>query len=292
MTQAYGSQSMAAPLRRVMMRAPGAAMAAADPARWHYGPGFDPARAEAQHADLAALVADAGAEIVWLDQQDDGLADAVFTHDPSFVTEAGAVILNMGKPLRRAEPALHRATYEALAIPILGALPEGATMEGGDTVWIDRQTLAVGRGARTNQAGIDAVAALLRPQGIEVLGFDLPVWTGGDACLHLMSLISPLADDLALVFRPLLPYAFDALLRDAGWRLVEAPEDEFRASFGLNLNVLATAPGELIAVNGFPQTRAAMEAAGCRVRVFSGDALCIACEGGPTCLTRPILRAD
>jgi dimethylargininase len=291
MTQAYGSQSMAAPLRRVMMRAPGPAMAAADPARWHYGPGFDPARAEAQHADLSALVADSGAEIVWLDQRDDGLADAVFTHDPSFVTEAGAVILSMGKPLRRPEPALHRAAYEAHGIPILGALPEGATMEAGDTVWVNRQTLAVGRGARTNQAGIDAVAALLRPQGIAVLGFDLPVWTGGDACLHLMSLISPLAEDLALVFRPLLPYAFDALLRDAGWRLIEAPEDEFRASFGLNLNVLATAPGEVIAVDGFPGTRAAMEKAGCRVRTFSGDALCIACEGGPTCLTRPILRA-
>jgi N-dimethylarginine dimethylaminohydrolase len=289
--QAYGAQSMAAPLRRVMMRAPGAAMRTADPSRWHYGPGFDAGRAEAQHDALAALVAEAGAEIVWLEQDGDGLADAVFTHDPSFVTEAGAVILNMGKPLRREEPALHRAAYEKLGIPILGALSGAATVEGGDTLWVDRRTLAVGRGARTNQSGIEALAGMLRPHGIEVLGFDLPVWTGGEACLHLMSLISPLADDLALVFRPLLPFAFDALLRDAGWRLVEAPEDEFRASLGLSLNVLATAPAEVIAVDGFPRTRAAMEEAGCRVRHFPGDALCIACEGGPTCLTRPILRA-
>ncbi len=291
MAQNYGSQSMAAPLRRVMMRAPGAAMQGADPARWHYGPGFDPERAARQHAELAGLVADAGAEIAWLDQNDDGLADAVFTHDPSFVTEAGAVILNMGKPLRRDEPTLHQAAYAAMGIPILGALPHGATVEGGDTVWVDRHTLAVGRGARTNQAGIDALAALLQPQGIRVLGFDLPVWTGGEACLHLMSLISPLADDLALVYRPLMPYAFHTLLQDCGWRLIDAPEDEFRKSFGLNVNVLPTAPGEVIAVDGFPETRRAMEKAGCRVRVFAGDALCIPCEGGPTCLTRPILRA-
>ena len=291
MAQNYGSQSMAAPLRRVMMRAPGAAMQGADPARWHYGPGFDPERAARQHAELAELVADAGAEIAWLDQNDDGLADAVFTHDPSFVTEAGAVILNMGKPLRRDEPTLHQAAYAAMGIPILGALPHGATVEGGDTVWVDRHTLAVGRGARTNQAGIDALAALLQPQGIRVLGFDLPVWTGGEACLHLMSLISPLADDLALVYRPLMPYAFHTLLQDCGWRLIDAPEDEFRKSFGLNVNVLPTAPGEVIAVDGFPETRRAMEKAGCRVRVFAGDALCIPCEGGPTCLTRPILRA-
>ncbi|WP_245242922.1 arginine deiminase family protein [Pararhodobacter sp. SW119] len=283
---------MAAPLRRVMMRAPGAAMRAADRAVWHYGPGFDPARAEVQHAAFAELVADSGARIDWLEQHDgDGLSDAVFTHDPSFVTEVGGVILNMGKPLRRKEPALHRAAYQAMDIPILGALPEGATMEGGDTVWVDRHTLAVGRGARTNQAGIEAVADILRPHGITVLGFDLPVWTGGDACLHLMSLISPLADDLALVHRPLMPFAFHALLRDRGWRLIDAPPAEFHESFGLSVNVLPTAPGEVIAVDGFPETRKAMEDAGCRVQVFAGDALCIACEGGPTCLTRPILRA-
>jgi len=282
---------MAAPLRRVMMRAPGSAMRVADPKRWHYGAGFDPDRAEHEHAAFAQLVAEAGAEIHWLDQQDDGLADAIFTHDPSFVTEAGAVLLNMGKPLREDEPALHRSAYDALGVPVIGALSGAARMEGGDMVWVDRRTLAVGRGARTNQAGIDAVAEMLRPHGIAVIGFDLPVWTGGEACLHLMSLVSPLADDLALVYRPLLPYAFHSLLLDHGWRLIDADAEEFAASFGLSVNVLPTAPGEVIAVDGFAQTRRAMETAGCKVRVFAGDALCLPCEGGPTCLTRPILRA-
>lgn len=276
-----------------MMRKPGAALMQADPAKWHYGPGFDPVRAAAQHAELAELIAASGAQIIWLDQPEtgDGLADAMFTHDPSLVTDAGAVILNMGKPLRRAEPALHRAAYAALGIPVLGALAGAARMEAGDCVWLARDHLAVGMGARSNRAGVAALADILRPHGIRVEGFDLPVWQGAEACLHLMSLISPLAHDLALVYRPLLPFAFWEHLQAAGWRLVEAPEDEFIASGGLSVNVLPTAPGEVIALAGFPRTRAAMESAGCQVREFAGDALCIPCEGGPTCLTRPIRRA-
>lgn len=124
-----------------------------------------------------------------------------------------------------------------------------------------------------------------------MFGFDLPLWQGEEACLHLMSVISPLADDLALVFSPLLPAPFWQMLREKGIRLVEGDADEFRVSNGLSLNVLPTAPHEIIAVAGFPKTKAAMEAAGCTVKTFEADALCIACEGGPTCLTRPVLRA-
>ena len=131
---------------------------------------------------------------------------------------------------------------------------------------------------------------LLAPHGIEVLSFDLPLWQGEEACLHLMSVISPLADKLALVYAPLLPAPFYQLLKARGYTLVEAPDDEFMASNGLNLNVLPTKPFDVIAVAGFDKTKKAMEAAGCTVSTFEADALCIACEGGPTCLTRPILR--
>jgi N-dimethylarginine dimethylaminohydrolase len=286
----WGAQTMAAPIRRVVMRRPDRAMAAADPAVWHYGPGFDPARAAAQFAVFADMVAEAGAMIHWLPDEDD-LADSVFTHDPSLVTDAGALILNMGKPLRRTEPALHRRLYEDLGIPILGQLEGDATVEGGDCVWVDRRTLAVGRGARSNAAGIARLAEILAPLGVEVIGFDLPYWQGAEACLHLMSVISPLADGLALVHLPLLPFAFHELLRDRGIRLLAAPGHEFAASHGLSLNVLATAPMQAIAVDGFPETRELMEGAGVTVRVFAADALCIPCEGGPTCLTRPVWRA-
>ncbi|MGD9912789.1 MAG: dimethylarginine dimethylaminohydrolase family protein [Rhizobiaceae bacterium] len=281
---------MAGPLKRVLMRSARGAMRGADPQRWHYGPTFDAERAAAQHAELVRLVAGTGAAVEWLPDDADGLADSVFTHDPSLMTDHGAVILSMGKPLRTPEPALHEAVYRRLEVPILGRIAAPGQVEGGDCVWIDRVTLAVGRGVRTNQEGIQQLANLLSPFGIAVYGFDLPLWQGEEACLHLMSVISPLADDLALVYSPLLPAPFWQMLKQRGITLVEGDAEEFAASSGLSLNVLPTAPRQVIAVAGFAKTKAAMEAAGCTVATFEADALCIACEGGPTCLTRPMLR--
>ena len=290
MGKAYGSQSMAGPLKRVLMRSAESAMRHAKAQEWHYGPGFDAQKAAAQHEQLTSMVAASGAEIEWLTDADDGLADSVFTHDPSLMTDHGAIILSMGKALRRAEPGLHEAAYTRMGIPILGRLESPGQVEGGDCVWVDANTLAVGRGVRTNQDGIQQLSNLLSPKGISVFGFDLPLWHGEEACLHLMSVISPLADDLALVYAPLLPAAFYQLLRARGIKLVEGDADEFFASNGLSLNVLPTAPRQVIAVAGFRRTAAAMQAAGCAVSTFEADALCIACEGGPTCLTRPVLR--
>ena len=290
MKPAFASQSMAAPLRRVLMRSATSAMRHAKASEWHYGPGFDPTKAASQHKVFCDLVEASGAKIEWLTDADDGLADSVFTHDPSLMTDHGAIILAMGKALRRIEPALHEAAYRRMGIPILGRIEEPGTVEGGDTVWVDEKTLAIGRGVRTNQPGIEQMAKILAPFGVEVLGYDLPLWHGEDACLHLMSVISPLADDLALVFSPLLPAAFYHLLKARGIKLVEGDAGEFHESSGLSLNVLPTSPRKIIAVAGFPKTKAAMEAAGCTVATFEADALCIACEGGPTCLTCALLR--
>jgi N-dimethylarginine dimethylaminohydrolase len=287
---AFGSQSMAAPLRRVLMRSAANAMRDADRTAWHYGPGFNPTKAASQHAVLAELVAASGAEIEWIEDKADELSDSVFTHDPSLMTDRGALILSMGKPLRAREPSLHEETYRRLGIPILGRVEAPGQVEGGDCVWVDARTLAIGRGVRSNQEGIQQVSNLLTPLGISVYGFDLPLWQGEEACLHLMSVMSPLADDLALVYSPLLPAPFYQMLKARGIRLVEGDAEEFAASNGLSLNVLPTSPLKVIAVAGFPKTKAAMEAAGCTVEIFEADALCIACEGGPTCLTRPILR--
>lgn len=286
----YGSQDMASKLARVLMRRPGPSLLSADPAKWHYGPTFDGTKAVAQYTRFAELVARSGAEILWLEDQGDGLADAMFTHDPSLMSDHGAIILRMGKPLRMNEPALHEKAYVEAGVPVLGRIEAPGTIEGGDCVWVDAKTLAIGRGVRSNQAGIEQMQALLKPFGIDVLGFDLPLWHGEAACLHLMSVISPLAADLALVHAPLLPAAFYFLLKEKGIQLVVAPAEEFAASNGLNLNVLPTSPRHVIMVEGFDKTKAAMEAAGCTVETFAADALCIACEGGPTCLTRPILR--
>lgn len=289
--QKYGANAMNAPLRRVLMRRPDMVMKHADPAKWHYGPTFDATKASMQHATFTKLIAQSGADIHWLPDVDDGLSDSIFTRDPSIITYAGAVILNMGKALRKTEPALHKAALEALGVPLIGAIKEPGTVEGGDTIWLDDKTLVVGRGIRTNQDGIEQLDAILKPHGISVISFDLPLWDGEDACLHLMSMISPLADDLYLVHAPLLPVALYQLMMAHRIKLIIAPTDEFTASNGLSLNVLPTSPRTVIMVSGFPKTKAAMEAAGCTVDVFEADALCIACEGGPTCLTGPVWRA-
>ena len=288
--EGFGCQAMATPLLRVLMRRPGDSLRSASAKEWHYGPTFEAEKAIAQHQRFAELVAETGADILWLEDNGDGLADSMFTHDPSLMTDAGAVILRMGKPLRAREPDLHAERYRQAGIPILGTIEAPGTVEGGDCVWVDDKTLAVGRGVRSNQSGIEQLAAILAPIGVTVLGYDLPLWQGEEACLHLMSVISPLSEKMALVHAPLMPAAFYLMLRERGYTLIHAPEADFAASNGLNLNVLPTAPGKVMMVEGFPATKAAMEAHGCVVKTFEADALCIACEGGPTCLTRPILR--
>jgi dimethylargininase len=287
----FGANAMNAPLRSVMMRKPDHVMKHANPTQWHYGPTFDPAKAAVQYAHFTTIIEQCGAQIHWLPDFDDGLSDSIFTRDPSIITSAGAVVFNMGKDLRKAEPALHAAQFAALGIPVLGSVHAPGTIEGGDTIWLDAETLVVGRGIRTNQDGIDQLIAILKPHGIAVLSFDLPLWDGEAACLHLMSMISPLADDLYLVHAPLLPVALYQLMRSRGIALIIAPADEFTASNGLSLNVLPTSPRNVVMVAGFPKTAAAMQTAGCTVQTFEADALCIACEGGPTCLTGPVWRA-
>jgi dimethylargininase len=288
---AFGSQAMSSPLARVLMRRPGKSLLEADASEWHYGPTFDGEKAIAQYANFARLVEKSGAVIQWMEDTGDGLADSMFTHDPSLMTDQGAIILRMGKRLRVPEGKLHEDAYKAAGIPILGRIKAPGTVEGGDCVWVDSKTLAIGRGVRSNQAGIEQMQEILKPLGVTVLCFDLPLWQGEEACLHLMSVISPLADDLALVHAPLMPAAFYLLLKERGIKLIVAPAEEVAASNGLNLNVLPTSPKHVIMVDGFPLTKAAMEAEGCVVETFEADALCIACEGGPTCLTRPVLRA-
>ncbi len=287
----FGVTSMVAPLRRVAMRRPGPAMFGADPHLWHYAAAPDPERLSAQYDAFTRLVENSGAEISWIPSADDGLADATFPYDPSLMTGAGAILLRPGKSLREPEISLHVELYERLGVPVIGSIEAPGTAEGGDSFWVDEHTLAVGRGFRTNRSGIEQLCAILQPLGVSLEVFDLPVWEGAAACMHLMSLVSPLDDDLALVYARLLPVSLYELLRDRGIRCLEAPDDEFIASAGLSLNVLATGPRACIAVDGFPETVRLMVEAGCEVSTFPGDALCIPCEGGPTCMTRPIFRA-
>lgn len=285
-----GVNSMVGRLDRVAMRRPGAILTA-DAERWHYGKPVDAEALNGQYQFFADLVAAAGAEIVWLPADDgDDLADSVFVYDPSFTVPGGTIIGRPGKALRDGEVDLHRRFYAEHNIPVLGEIEAPGLFEGGDCFWLDRSTLAVGRGFRTNQSGIDQLTDIVRPLGIEVKAFDLPYHLGPAACLHLLSVVNPLDEDLALAHPPLMPTALWETMIDHGYQLLAVPPEEIASSAGLCLNVLATAPRQAIAIAGFPGTLALMEAAGCEVSTFDADALCLPCEGGPTCLTRPLIR--
>jgi dimethylargininase len=289
----YGSQSLVAPLKRVLVKRP--TETAADAARWRefgYLHAPDAARLRAEHDAFVALVAASGAEVIYADDLvpvPTGLLDAVFVYDPAIVTDAGAIIAQPGKPLRRGEEEAMRRAFNELDVPILGTVGGDATMDGGDTLWLRHDTLCVGLSYRTNEAAIVQLRDLLAPLGVTVIALPLPHWHGPAECLHLMSLISPVADDLAVVYPPLMPIPLVRLLEERGIRWVAVPDAEFPT---LGCNVLAVAPRDLIMAAGNPVTSAALRAAGCRVREYQGAEISLNREGGPTCLTRPILRGD
>jgi N-dimethylarginine dimethylaminohydrolase len=286
----FGAQDMVAPLKRVMMKRPGLAMANADPGKWHYAASLSLTKLCDNHDAIVNLVRSAGVEVLLLDEDDHDLADAVFTHDPSLVTEEGAVILRMGKRLRGREPELHRQFYVRQGIPILGTIQPPGTVEAGDCLWLDAKTLAVGLGFRTNQEGTNQLRALLSPVGVTVHAFDLPLAGGPESCLHIMSLINLLDHDLALVCLPLLPVRLYQLLVERRVHCLSAPMNEYTASGSVSVNALVLGPGRCVMVAGFPKTAELVRRAGCAVATFPGDELCLKAEGGPTCLTRPILR--
>jgi dimethylargininase len=287
----YGVASMTAPLRRVALRKPGAAMQQADAATWHYGPSFDKGKIEFEHAAFTDLLEEKGVEVLWMNS-DSAIADAVFTYDASLMTPGGAILMKPGKPLRAGEQELHRDFYAQQGIPVVGEISGDGHAEAGDTLWLDEKTLAVGRGFRTNQAGIDQLRDQLAEFNIDVHSFDLPVYYGASACLHLMSLASLVDSKVAAICKPLFPVGLYQLMQNMGFKLIEIPYGEYENSVTLSGNILAIAPGECIMIDGFAQTRKLLQAAGINVQVFAGDALCIGCEGGPTCMSRPIYRSQ
>jgi N-dimethylarginine dimethylaminohydrolase len=288
MGKTYGSQSMVDPLRRVVVRRPDDAFGDADPKTWGYSgrPNLDAARRE--HDALVDLVRASGADVWYHDEPTNGLADAIFVHDPVLVTDRGALVLRMGKERRRGEEAAIGGYLKKRGVPILGTLQSPATAEGGDLLWIHHDWLSVGQGFRTNADGLRQIDALVKPAGIRTEGVPLPYYTGPAACLHLMSLISLVDDDLAVIYPRLLPVPFWQRLKAERFDFIEVPDAEFDR---MAPNVLAVAPRDCIMLEGNPITQQRLEEAGCRVRTYRGNEISLKAEGGATCLTRPVLRA-
>jgi len=279
-------------LRRVLVCAPEAA-GWGDPdraARWgalgYHLPPEDQA-AGAEHDELRRLLAASGAEVLSLPPSGDLSLDAVYAHDASFVTERGAILMRMGKEGRRSEPDRHALFYRAAGIPLIGAIEPPGTLEGGDIVWLDRSTLLVGRGYRSNRAGIEQLRSLLAADGIEVLEAPLPHGEGPAECLHLMSLMSMLAERVAVVDPPWMSVSTVELLQERDFEMIpiEASERGTMAA-----NVLSLGERRLVALEDNRATNRRLEEHGFEVARLAGRAVAHNGSGGPTCLTRPLLR--
>ena len=286
----FGVSSMTNRLATVGMLRPMKALKTADPKKWHYGNSFDPTKINDNYSSFTKILTDLDVKILWMESKNNENADSIFTYDASFMTPRGAILLLPGKPLRKGEEKIHEAFYKKNNIPIIGRLSGSASAEGGDIFWVDKETVVIGKSFRTNQEGIEQIKRIFNAFNVIVVSFDLPFFLGSEACLHMMSLISLVDDKKALTYKTLLPIGLVQLLEKKGYDLIEAPEDEFISSEGLNINVLAIKPGECVMISGFPKTKKTLENNGVNVHTFEGNSLCIGCEGGPTCLTRPILR--
>lgn len=282
MTPSYGVTSMTAPLRRVLVRRPSLDGDWAG-AAWRTP---DPARLAGQHEAFCALLEELGAQVEVAEPLD-GMVDAVYMHDPLVVSGRGGIALRMAKPARQDEPAHAAAELERLGVPVLGALEAPALADGGDRFWLDERTMAVGLGYRTNQAGVAALAELVAPEGIAVEAYDMPHDQGPGSVLHLQSFLSAVADRLAVVYEPLAPVRLLGDLRERGWDWIAVEPEDYAA---MGCNVLAVRPGVAVMVDGAPGVRRALAQRGIEVYAYDGSELSLKGDGGPTCLTAPLLR--
>ncbi|MDH4091250.1 MAG: arginine deiminase family protein [Cyclobacteriaceae bacterium] len=243
--------------------------------------------AKEEYGNFEAVLRSCGVGLSYFPQDASVSLDSLYCRDASLVTDHGMIICNMGKPARANEPSAQKKVFEKLGFRILGSIQSPGTIEGGDVVWLDEQTLAVGYSYRSNAAGIDQLKGLLSPLGITVVTVPLPHYRGPADVFHLMSILSPVDHDLVVVYSPLMPIVFRNELLERGYRFVEVPKEEFDT---MAANVLSVAPRKCIMLSGNTKTRHALEKAGCTVLEYEGEEISIKGGGGPTCLTRPMWR--
>ena len=281
----WGTGDMYSSLSKVLVRTPTIHGAFVQDGAWREP---DKELLLSEHQEFIQLLTSLGSEVV-IAPPLDGLVDAVYMHDPMIMTPYGAILLRMAKPVRSTEPTHFREQLEMMGVPILGELSDPAYADGGDKAWLDPHTLLIGHGYRTNQAGIDQVRSLLAPYGVEVVSFDLPHYEGPNAVLHLMSVLSPIDKDLAVVYEPLAPVRLLQFLRSRGieWLTVTKKEMMTQGS-----NILAVAPRRVILAAGNPDIQGRLKASGVEVHLFEGANVAVKGDGGPTCLTAPLLRVS
>lgn len=289
-----GAQSDSGQLTRIVLRKPEAAFVSQSvlDQQWHQlhylsCPSFDKALHE--YEQFVKLIASTGAEIIYAPHDDRLTIDSIYLRDSMVVTEKGVILCRMGKKARQHEPAVAEQFLKDQGIPILGTISGEGRLEGGDMIWLDARTLVVGHGYRTNAEGIRQLKEMTASTVDELIVVPLPHWNGPDDVMHLMSNISPIDKDLAVVYSRLLPVTFRELLVEREITLVEVPDDEYQT---MACNVLAIAPRQAIMLDGNPETQRRLEEHGVEVLTYKGDEISRKGAGGPTCLTRPLQRME
>ena len=236
---------------------------------------------------FVSLLKSFGIELHYLPEDNSTSLDSIYTHDPCIISNNGIIICNMGKKARLAEPNTIEKFFKSIQIPILGKIKAPGTLEGGDVVWIDDKTIAVGEGYRTNKEGIEQLRYLLSDQVETVISVPIPHWNGPQDCLHLMSNLSPIDHNLYLVYSRLLPVSFRKYLLDRNIELIDVPDEEYES---MGCNVLTVSPRKAIMISGNSKTKQLLEKNNVEVYTYDGTEISIKGAGGPTCLTRPFLR--
>ncbi len=289
----FNGQSETGKIESVLMKSPAKAWMGQDfvNRQWqqlHYPSKPDFEKVLQEYNQFAAIIESNVRDVHYLPEDDRTGLDSIYTHDPVVITKKGAILCSMGKKERQGEPAAIADYLKELGIPILGEISEPGRIEGGDIVWFDDDTAAVGVGYRTNIEGIDQLRKITEGIVKEIVEVHLPHWNGPDECLHLMSMISPVDRDLAVIYSRQMPVTFRNLLIEKGIEFVEVPDEEYD---NFACNVLALEPRKCVMVAGSPRTKTALEKAGATVFEYHGQDVSIKGGGGPTCLTRPLYRS-
>ena len=290
---AYSCHNMVNPIKKIILKHPKDAFKDQDTinkqfSRLNYfeAPNFN--KAISDYDKFVSLLISFDIELHFLPKDNSTSIDSIYTHDPCVVSNNGVILCNMGKKARLAEPNTMEDYFKSIQMPILGRIKAPGTLEGGDVVWIDEKTIAVGEGYRTNKEGIKQLKHLLSDQVENVISVPIPHWSGPEDCLHLMSNISPIDHNIFLVYSRLLPVPFRKYHLDRNIELIDVPDEEYES---MGCNVLAVAPRKVIMINGNLITKQLLEKKDIEVYTYDGAEISIKGAGGPTCLTRPFVRS-
>jgi N-dimethylarginine dimethylaminohydrolase len=288
--QTYGVSDECSPLKKVLVRRPGVEFSNMEQYKlWGYPGRPDLEAAQAEHDAFTSILRSEGAEVIDQDEVHPEKREPLFTHDASIMTPRGAIMCRSGNPLRQGEEEYTARAMAKLSIPILFSVHGDATVDGGDTLWLDPDTFLIGHSYRTNHEAYRQIKAVM--EGFvtrDVIQIHLPHYLGAGHVLHLMSVISPVDRDLAVVYPRLAPIQLLELFEARGIDTVTVPDEEFDS---LGPNVLAISPRNVVLHSGNPVTKARLIKHGCRVHEYTGQQISVTATGGPTCLTRPLLRS-